>query len=64
MEGGDFTLADDSLPSGATNAQDFTSLTETNHRITLVETPKLVKGSHWQVIRDYGLRDRRQAPRK
>jgi heme-degrading monooxygenase HmoA len=62
MEGGDLTLAKESLPSDATNAHEFTSLTEANHHITLVETPNQAKGTHWRVIRDYGLRDRGHAP--
>jgi hypothetical protein len=63
-DGGDLVLTEESPPIGAANAQQFTSLSEANHRVALVETPTLVNGTHWQVVRDYTLRDRRQAPRE
>jgi heme-degrading monooxygenase HmoA len=61
-QGGNFTLVDGAAPASSATTQAFESLGEKGHAVTLVETPDLTVGSHWQVIRDYGLKERREAP--
>ena len=61
--GGEFTLLDSRSPRvGTGEIQAFVSLTEANHVVALVESPNLTGGSHWQIVRDYGMHDRHQAP--
>jgi hypothetical protein len=60
--GGSFTFVDGAAPAGTATTQTFESLSEQGHSVALVETPDVAAGSHWQVIRDYGLHERREAP--
>lgn len=61
-EGGDLTLTEAGSPSGSVAASNFESISVKGHRVTLVEGGDRLDGTHWQVIRDYGMHDRRQAP--
>lgn len=60
--GGNLTFVEGAAPESTATAQTFNSLSEAGHSVTLVESADLTVGSHWQVIRDYGLHDRREAP--
>ena len=60
--GGNLTFVEGAAPESTATAQTFSSLSEAAHTATLVESADLTVGSHWQVIRDYGLHDRREAP--
>lgn len=60
--GGNFTFIDGTAPAGNATTQSFESLSKPGHSVALVESPDLAVGSHWQVLRDYGLHDRREAP--
>jgi heme-degrading monooxygenase HmoA len=78
--GGDLTLTEQWAPSGTPDAQNFDSLRIEGHRIALIgggagagtsasagagaAASEGDSGTHWEVIRDYGMHDRRQAPRK
>jgi hypothetical protein len=62
--GGNFTFVEGAAPAGTAPAQTFESLSEQGHTVALVESPDVSAGSHWQVIRDYGLHQRREAPRE
>ena len=61
--GGDFVLAAASVPAGAADTQLFVSINDRTRHVTLVENPGAASGTHWQVIRDYGMHNRNQAPR-
>jgi heme-degrading monooxygenase HmoA len=60
--GGDLTVADETNCGPGTGTQRFASLSTPGHRVALIEGGGLPGGTHWQVIRDYGLHQRRQAP--
>ena len=45
--------------SGFINVERFT-----NETVALIEGSNAAGGTHWQVIRDYGMHDRLQAPRE
>ena len=60
--GGNFTFVEGARPAGNAITQTFESLSEQGHTVELVESPDVTTGTHWQVIRDYGLRERREAP--
>ena len=61
-QGGNFTFVEGAAPAGGATSQTFESLNEQGHTVALVESPDLAVGTHWQVIRDYGLNERREAP--
>lgn len=61
-EGGDLTLVDDAQSAAIVGAQHFSSITAPEHRVALSEARNTLSGTHWQLIRDYGMYDRRQAP--
>lgn len=61
--GGDLTLAETFASAGPAAAENFESVREKGHRVALIESAGS-PGTHWQVIRDYGMHDRRQAPRE
>ncbi len=60
--GGDLVLTDDTGSSGTGSGQAYISLSDAHRHVKLVEDPALATGTHWQVIRDYGMHERRQAP--
>jgi len=62
--GGNLLLIAGTEPAGSGDWQSFDSLNDPGRQITLVEDPCTAAGTRWQVIRDYGLRDRRAAPRR
>ena len=62
-DGGDFVLLNETGTDVPPAAQHFVGIAAPEHRVALSEDARAVAGSHWQVIRDYGMHDRRQAPR-
>ena len=60
--GGNFTFVEGATPAGSADTQTFESLSDQGHVVALVESSDLPTGTHWQVIRDYGLNQRREAP--
>jgi pimeloyl-ACP methyl ester carboxylesterase/heme-degrading monooxygenase HmoA len=64
-DGGDLTLLQDTeANAGAGGTQHFVSITAPEHRVVLADEKDAPTrgGTHWKVIRDYGMHERRQAP--
>jgi hypothetical protein len=61
--GGDLTVVKGAAPAVGAGTQSYTNIADAGHLIALVEGSSPESGTHWEIIRDYGMHERASAPR-